>query len=126
MRIRPWLRKTLSGGLSGVLFSTQVVLAYAPEGNFWAARRKEAKKFREASAAPLVLAGLPAVLGGSNLRPFLQPLPSFRLPETMASGVPREFTETHAALLSCLSIQYGTVRKIVLGDRRNSPVVVHI
>src|SRR5262245_5332197 len=98
-------RRVLGCLMACVYFGTQVLFAQAPESRFWSERRKFA---RQTGQAPAALAAAPGA--------FLQQLPApGRVTQTLSRSVieslPRGFAREHAALLSSLPAQFGSIRK---------------
>jgi hypothetical protein len=126
-----WLR-TLASTVATVYFFSNVVLAYTPEKNLWAERRRHIEKSSANQTEQqdnLLLASLPAA---SSPVAMFQSLPSASrvtsaLSEELAKTLPLSVTAAHAKLFSSLQTTHGTIRKVWLpaknaGDR----VVVHI
>lgn len=126
-----WLR-TLASTIATVYFFSNVVLAYTPEKNLWAERRRHIEKSSANQTGEqdnLLLASLPAA---SSPVAMFQSLPSASrvtsaLSEELAKTLPLSVTAAHAKLFSSLQTTHGTIRKVWLpaknaGDR----VVVHI
>lgn len=128
MKARPLFRQVFAAFAAAVYLFTNAVFSHAAESNFWAERRREVRKSREAS--PLLMAGVPP-----SSASLLQGMPSIApqslapsLSREVAEDLPRGFARRHADLLSALSASHGSVRKISLPrtpDPR-APVVIHI
>ena len=125
-----WLR-TLASTVATVYFFSNVVLAYTPEKNLWAERRRHIEKSSANQTGQqdnLLLASLPV----SSPTALFQSLPSTArvtsaLSDEMAKTLPLSVTAANAKLFNSLQTTHGTIRKVWLpiknaGDR----VVVHI
>ncbi|MBL0350921.1 MAG: hypothetical protein IPP68_11200 [Elusimicrobia bacterium] len=109
-----------------VFLATNGLLAYAPETNLWAERRKASPRQAPALLASRSL-GPPSDLSLASQFPVPQTLaPS--LSQNVARSIPKRFLLDRAKLLSALSPAHGTIRKVSFGPRPSprGPVIVHI
>ena len=113
------LLKVFCSFLTFVLLLTNCVLAHAAETNFWKERRKAVNRTHPAD--PTLLASLPAA------KP---PISDFaRLRRVKISDLPQQQSSLKSSLnslLTSLSHQYGTIRKISGPTDKPDKVVIHI
>lgn len=122
-------QRFLAAFVAGIYFSTQCVLANAPESNLWTERREKARQLKGEN---LTIAALPAHLQSNNLPQILNSLPPVSttaaqaLPASVRASLSKDRLADISSLLAALPYSYGTVRQINMPAARTDKTVIHI
>ncbi|MBK8869594.1 MAG: hypothetical protein IPN19_00735 [Elusimicrobia bacterium] len=126
--IQTWVR-TSAAAVAIVHFFTNVALAYTPEKNYWAERRRNIESKNGGQEDNLLLAALPAATSSAALFQSLQPnsRTTSALSDDLAKTLPLSLTAGHAKLFKALEATHGTIRKVWMpAHNAGERVVVHI